>query len=517
MLASAIFVASALTVATDARATLIIVNSLADPGATGICALRDAITAANTKTATNGCAAGSGNDTIRFGFSLNGGTVALTSTLPRVTDKLLAIHPDSPNGTTITIDGGNKVQVMKVAPGTTLSLNYLTIADGYCPGCGGAAIVNYGNLTVINSAVIGNSDLEAAGGIFNNGTLIVTSSTFTGNSTADGAGGGIFNSGTLTVTNSTFAGNYCEGVGAEGGGIANNGGTLTVTNSTFSNNNCADGGGIFNYGTLSVTNSTFSSNSSSIANFRGLASVKSTILAASDVGNCAGRIGDRGYNISDDASCGFSATGSQNNVNPMLEPTGLQNNGGPTQTIKLRQSSPAIDAIPLAACTDAVAPPYPVISDQRFLPRPGSGQNFCDIGAFELQNSSATGFARFDASLTITSATGAFDLAANFTLGAGGSIDLATEPVTFGIGTYALRLPAGSFVSDGAGYLYHGTKNGVFLRLFLKPTPTPGIYALIAGGTVTPGSSLTGGADPVPVTLTIANNIGRTQTYPTFD
>ena len=49
-----------------ALATTITVNSLADPGAPGICTLRDAITAANTMTATNGCAAGSGNDTINF-------------------------------------------------------------------------------------------------------------------------------------------------------------------------------------------------------------------------------------------------------------------------------------------------------------------------------------------------------------------------------------------------------------------------------------------------------------------
>ncbi len=48
-----------------------------------------------------------------------------------------------------------------------------------------------------------------------------------------GDGGGIFNDGTLTVTNSTFSGNSAvDG----GGGIYNSGGTLTVTDSTFSGN-----------------------------------------------------------------------------------------------------------------------------------------------------------------------------------------------------------------------------------------------------------------------------------------
>src|SRR5215469_14195051 len=62
----AIAAAFALMLSTTARAATITVNSLADPGRAGICALRDAITAANLKKATHGCAAGTGNDTIQF-------------------------------------------------------------------------------------------------------------------------------------------------------------------------------------------------------------------------------------------------------------------------------------------------------------------------------------------------------------------------------------------------------------------------------------------------------------------
>ena len=47
---------------TAAKAAIITANSLADPGESGICALRDAISAANTETAVNGCAAGTGNN-----------------------------------------------------------------------------------------------------------------------------------------------------------------------------------------------------------------------------------------------------------------------------------------------------------------------------------------------------------------------------------------------------------------------------------------------------------------------
>lgn len=76
---------------------------------------------------------------------------------------------------------------------------------------------------------------NTGGGIRNLGTLILTGSTISGNST-DFIGGGINNSGTLTVTDSTISGNT-------GGGINNHGyfvdgtlvyGTLSLTNSTIS-------------------------------------------------------------------------------------------------------------------------------------------------------------------------------------------------------------------------------------------------------------------------------------------
>jgi hypothetical protein len=62
-----------------------------------------------------------------------------------------------------------------------------------------------------------------------------------------------------------------------------------------------------------------------------------------------------------------------------LSPSGLQNNGGPTQTIALLSTSPAINAIPPAVCTDASG--NPVLTDQRGVARPQASG--CDIGAFE--------------------------------------------------------------------------------------------------------------------------------------
>ena len=54
----------------------------------------------------------------------------------------------------------------------------------------------------------------------------------------------------------------------------------------------------------------------------------------------------------------------------MLSSDGLTNNGGPTETIALASGSPAIDAIPVADCTDQTVPiPKPITTDQRGMPR----------------------------------------------------------------------------------------------------------------------------------------------------
>ena len=421
VLAVAIAGAFALSLSTAARAATITVNSLADPGATGICALRDAITAADTLTATNGCAAGTGNDTIQFSVS---GTITLASTLPQITHRLRISGPVS---TSITINGNGfgGGQVMQVASGATLHLKYLTIANGATVFGGG--IFNSGTLTVTKSAVSGNFGLAQGGGIFNQGTLRIANSTVFGNE-AQGGGGGIENDGTLVVIDSTFSSNgggdgaagilnddggtltitnstFFDNTSSHGAGAIANAGTLTITNSTFSGNRCMHdcSAGVENGGTLTVTNSTFSGNMGSPGGVDngGSASLKNTILAGSMLApppfgrgeNCSGSLKtDAGYNISDDSTCGFAKTGSANNgdgVDPLLSTDGLADNGGPTETIALASGSPAIDAIPVADCTDQASPAKRVSVDQRGLPRPDAGEDVCDIGAYESQETFA--------------------------------------------------------------------------------------------------------------------------------
>jgi hypothetical protein len=172
----------------------------------------------------------------------------------------------------------------------------------------------------------------------------------------------------------------------------NSSGTLTVTNSTFSNNSAGAGGGIFNFpgAMLTVTNSTFSGNSAdgtagAAIHAASAPTLKNTIVANSTQGdNCSGNIIDGGYNIDDGTTCGFSAANnSQPSTDPLLDPSGLQDNGGPTETITLQEGSPAIDQGNSFSST----------TDQRGLQRPqddpaiqnATGGDGSDIGAYEVE------------------------------------------------------------------------------------------------------------------------------------
>ena len=329
----------------------------------------------------------SGGGSVTFSCS---GTITLTSTIT-----ISANTSIDGTGQTVTISGNNAVRVFVVNSGITFSLNNLTIANGNSTiyGGGGGIYNNGGTVTVTNSIFSGNSaSAYEGGGIYNNaGTVTVTNSTFSNNSVPNGGsssgGGGIYNTGgTVTVTNSTFSGNY--DVAYNGGCIYNQSGTSTVTNSTFSGNSASPytGGVIYNQnGAVTVSYSTFSGNSaygggSGIANNGVTVTLISSILADSTgAAECSGTVTDGGYNLADDASCSFTATGSANSVSAAsLELGALASNGGPTKTIALGTGSVAIDAIPNGTNGCGTT----IITDQRGITRPQGPE--CDIGAYEL-------------------------------------------------------------------------------------------------------------------------------------
>ncbi|GIW43126.1 MAG: hypothetical protein KatS3mg077_0408 [Candidatus Binatia bacterium] len=129
----------------------------------------------------------------------------------------------------------------------------------------GGGIFNFvGSVTVINSTIKVNRAEERGGGILNSDRLDVVSSQLSENTANAGDGGGIWNDGVLTITTSTLSQNGTGSDFGSGGGIYNEEGTVVVTGSTFSLNvagiNGLGGGIQIQSGELAMEKSTLSSN-----------------------------------------------------------------------------------------------------------------------------------------------------------------------------------------------------------------------------------------------------------------
>ena len=315
------------------------------------------------------------------------------------------------------IDGNNISRIFKISDAVPLTLNNLSLqrgahtADG--TESGGGAILNQGTVVANNVTLIDNNGVDApgnvsyGGGIFNNGDLTLTYCTLSNNRA--GNGGGLFNNGTADITDVTFDNNIARSGSKVGGGIYNSG-FLNLGKTTINGSVADTGGGLFNDGIMYLTNITLSGNSVTgsgggiyngsistesvvaqatltnvtisdnwAANGGGIynkdgntIALKNTIVANSKGGNCAGvSVNSNGNNLDSQNSCGLFQSTDLINKNPELE--ALNDNGGPTQTRKLRTSNPASPAINFGAgCPDR---------DQRGYPRDSV---VCDIGAYEV-------------------------------------------------------------------------------------------------------------------------------------
>jgi hypothetical protein len=171
--------------------------------------------------------------------------------------------------------------------------------------------------------------------------------------------------------NSTITGNSASSRGGleVGGGISNGGdylmgGSVTINNSTVTANSAQSNGGNIYTNENKVT-------------------IRNSIVANSTSGdNCSGTVTSDGYNLSSDDSCNFKSTGDLNNTDPKLGQLG--NHGGPTQTVPLFSTSPAINAGNPSGCTDGHG--HLLKTDQRGKPRPDKKSGLCDMGAYERQN-----------------------------------------------------------------------------------------------------------------------------------
>lgn len=367
------------------------------------------------------------NLTIRNGNVSNSIGGAIFNSRGRVVLSNCLVESNSSRaGGAIYNDGSGSLATLEIRDGSRLHGNYASLEGGAIynnADSGGTAV------TVIDASTVDENSADFFGGaIFNDGyeglaTLYLSNSVISANETGgiinfgDGGdtvliavnvkfsdnfwNGGIYNWGAVgdvvaTVDRCTFENNSIGVVNETDQGPAtlmadhctfednypgiDNSGIATIDNSTFVGEGAA---GVRNYDTATITNSTFSVISSSYGIENGysggssaLVSIGSTVMNADASSSCIhnenGSVTSLGKNLCNDNGGGFlTAMGDQINTDPMLDPAGLQNNGGPTKTIKLLGGSPAINT------GDPNAP----ARDQRYYLRNGAP----DKGAYEYQ------------------------------------------------------------------------------------------------------------------------------------
>lgn len=136
--------------------------------------------------------------------------------------------------------------------------------------------------TIIQQTTANDRVIEVNPDLLANFNFSISGVTVTGGKETTAVGGGGIISGsinnTVSVTNCVFSGNSATGVGtAGGGGLLHTGGSLTITGTTFSGNSTSASGGGLGYtagdplirtpstGTLSISGSTFSGNTANSA------------------------------------------------------------------------------------------------------------------------------------------------------------------------------------------------------------------------------------------------------------
>ena len=370
------------------------------------------------------------------------GTIELTSGDITI-NKNLTIQGPGPDQ--LAVSSGRTNSAIHVSSGVSVTISSLSFINSQFSLNLKAFMINDGTLNVANARFSGDSARASGKGasttidsaFYNRGTLTISSSTFSHNST--NYGGILYNTGTLTINTSSFFGNssnyydnavldntgtlkvskstfFNNSTSEDGGAIANDyGGTLTVSNSTFFGNSSGSDGGAFyfydNYGSGIFT--PFVSNTSSIAyctiygnsakrsgggiyipsNYRGKVKISNSILAANHAPqgpDISGALISEGYNLfQDNSGTSFDPSTvelhrtdrilSTNDLSRLFaSPVGLQDNKGPTRTLALAVGSLAIDAIPLVNCyIDGIT------TDQRGMRRPDGNEQACDIGAYE--------------------------------------------------------------------------------------------------------------------------------------
>ena len=365
----------------------------------------------------------SGSTTFRFIYVNSGANLTLSGlTLTNGT-------PGTFHGGAIYNDGTNAPATLTLInctlSGNTGDYGGAIWNDGSDGGLGG----NAATLTIANCTFTSNTGTQYGGAIWNESgqiTMNVSNSTFTLNSAGARSAGAIqFDASNGVATGSIMGCTFSQNSAANYGGAVNVDGfsgnaSLTISNCTFSHNSANWGGALASDGssgnaTVTVASCTFSGNSATTlgnAIYLSTTGAGTTSLPIGNTllenGGTSGNIGtqtfsggavsvsSQGYNLTDDDAGGGAGTGPGGllnhpgdirNTNPLLDPAGLKDNGGPTFTIALQATSPALDQ----GKSTAAASIFGGGTDQRGEFRPfddpftanAAGGDASDIGAYE--------------------------------------------------------------------------------------------------------------------------------------
>ena len=329
-----------------------------------VCTLSDQIKAANTDAEAGICPAGNGADIITLTKDH-----ILQAPLPRINSHITI------EGKGYTISGDNKYRVFRV-DGGKLTINDLTLSDGFTKELGGAIRLQGGSELVANDSRFLNNSANDGGAIASNSEfsrVYINRSSFVGNRVSL-YGGAIMmlNDGDLSVTDSSFVENAANAKNGHGGAIdASYANTVDISNSTFIGNRAFRGGAVSaGYAfAVSLTHVTLLDNQADLGaglwiaeDGRNTVKLRNSIIAGGNSRNCQGPLAQNTGNLIEDGSC-----------SPMLsgDPILAQPAGDPVY-LPLQAGSPAIGAADPRFCLE---------TDQIGRPRPQGGS--CDIGAIE--------------------------------------------------------------------------------------------------------------------------------------
>lgn len=477
-----------------------------DPSS-GPCTLRAAIQTANANSTT---------DIIQFGLSsidpncANGVcTITASSELPSALANLTINGPGA--GQLIVRNPPQTLllgAVLTSAASGTVTISGLTVRDGLR---GGISHSGTGTLNVTNCTVRANGGSAGRGGAISNqgdGTVNVNSCLIADNSAFDAGGGLYTDGGPLNINRCTIINNHSIGNTSHGGGVANFTGPVTITDSTISGNSAKHAGGGVSINGVKMTNSTIAGNSvaggTGAIGGGGVYSYTTTITNCTITGNSAqgsgGGVLSRDHQampglifptttLKSSIVAGNTATGSSPDVSAMfitggfnligkingstglthstdmsgtvaapldakLDPAGLKDNGGPTQTVALLFGSPAIDkatSVPQGGgptlTTDQRGAGFPRTVDDPALPNANGGDG-TDVGAFEMPAAAPTPTPTPTPVTTLANISTRLRVETGDNVLIGGFIITGTEPkkvIIRGIGT---SLPLADKLSD---------------------------------------------------------------------